>query len=231
MLIVGLFISDRSNAQNLFLEAGVGIHINSYKLQVGHDDQISHHSPPGRLYLVSGSVQISQKFELDAIFSRMEGTSVQFSINDCNCSFEIAEPGYNELGIGISYIPFNNTKLTPFASFQYVLHFPADRAFGVSYMDSINGYQYAIANVAPKKNPSSLSAFQSVGLALGGYWKINELISFILRASVRATASRSPMHTILLDFESPQNRINDILYHTGLQPRVLLGLRVNLSEI
>jgi hypothetical protein len=214
-------------------EMTIGNTFETYDLSWNSYSDIRFSAQPRLKYSLSIGIPIENKFELFVNLSKMESPKTNFTIVPCSCNFQIDGPKYFSFGVEFRYLPVEWNRFTPYAGFGFSLNFLNDPNFGVGYMDSINHYQYFIANVGTSTAPLTKRGFQTLSLGIGVNWKLNDYFSIALQSAMAIVSSESSLHVINLHFESTlnENHVNDILYHKGYLASLSVGLRANLHKI
>lgn len=219
--------------QVVVFETTIGNTFDTYDLMWNRYNDINFSAQPRLKYSLSIGIPVENKFELLVNLSKVGSPKTNFTIVPCSCTFQMDGPKYLSFGIEFRYIPIQCNRFTPYAGFGYSLNFLNDPEFGVGYMDSINHYQYFIANVGTSTAPLTKRGFQTLSLGIGVNWKLNDYLSIALQSAMAIVSSESPLHVVQLHFESNvnDNHVNDNLYHKGYLASLSVGLRVNLYKI
>lgn len=213
------------------MEVNAGLHWQSYNLMWGSEDEVDYFSPVKRHFSLSGGAQIEEKFEVHFVYSKEQPPSVRMNFASCECSFKLTGPTYNEYGLEFRYVPFRKNSPSPYVAFKYALNLLTKNWTGKAYVDSLHGYRYVVGNHGPRTRPLNIPGFQSVALILGSNVDVNSFLSVIMRVSGTATASESPIQIVQFTLQSTSHRIQDVIYHAGLQFGFSVGIRIDLSEI
>lgn len=232
ILFIVMLAHQPLHAQEVILEVGGGAVKNNYSLSWLTEREVAYQSPARKTIYFSAGVALEKRFELHLFYSLVQRPFIQFTVHECRCTFDMEGPKYNSVGLAFRYKPFHQWRLSPIVQAQYTYHrLERGEPFGFGYADSVNDYQYFISNTGPRSRFWINHGFHTISLSTGATYDFTDRLSGFLRLSAHGTISDSPMHMLILAFESTQSSLYEIIYHNGMQLESVFGLHFRLTRL